>query len=159
MKALIAVCALFISFNALAAYTCNDRDYLKTALAQLDASCGGTSAEVCKAGGFSGSTVELAVDACSKSYQRSYCAQNVTCSGQSPLCKSGGFAGSSVEFAVEACSKSYQRSYCAQNVACAGNITICKSGGFAGSSVELAVDACSKSYQRSYCAQNVTCGQ
>jgi hypothetical protein len=137
-------------------YRCEDRGYLEGVLAELSSRCGGTTAFVCTALNYKGSSVESAVAECTKVYARSSCAQNVTCSDGAPICTALNYKGSTVTLAIKECAMTYARSSCAQNVTCQ-NAPVCQALNYKGSTVEAAIHECEQTYAHSSCAQNVTC--
>lgn len=156
-KFIMAISFFIVSSYAMAdGYTCNDRNYLRDVLANLSKTCGDSSASLCRAHSFAGSTIESAIKACSSLYGETSCAQNVTCDSGIKVCKAHSFAGSDVESAIKACSILYGATSCAQNVTCNSGV-VCKAHSFAGSDVESAVKACATLYGQTSCAQNVTC--
>jgi hypothetical protein len=108
------VASISLSSIASADYTWNDRQYLRSILLQLDASCGGQGNQVCTATSimgteYKGSTIDTAIASCiADGNDRSRCNSSATCPSGVQVCTSTNlmgteYRGSTIEAAIASC--------------------------------------------------------
>lgn len=168
-KKILFAALVFSSCWAKAAYTCNDRDYLRQALQQLDSQCGsnGGSNPIgginCIAGGQVGKDLAETIDKCyaKTSLNRQQCADQLRCFGNVRACAAGGQAAPTLSETIDKCyaKTSLNREQCGAKVQCFQSYTQCMAGGQVGNDPGEALDKCyaKTSNNREQCGDQLRC--
>jgi hypothetical protein len=175
-RLLFVIMSLCFSYTAAhAQYTCNDRDYLRQLLADLDRTCGGGNS-ICRSSPdgqtwVAGGNLKEAIDSCKRLYPgwERGCSQNVRCEN-APLCHASPdnqvwVAGGRVNEAIANCIQLYPgwERGCRQNVRCEKS-PLCQASPdnqvwVAGETVSEAISNCNTQYPgwERGCSQYVRC--
>ena len=120
MKHFLIILSVILSSQLVhARYTCNDRDYLRSVLNELEYRCG--SSVRCTAAGHDGRSIERAIETCVASgVSMDPCSRKVECNGTSQFCQpKSGHVGTTIENAIDHCVRSgVSRDQCSRRVEC-----------------------------------------
>jgi hypothetical protein len=155
----IVVSTVSLSSTAKADYTCNDRQYLRSILIQLDASCGGQGNQVCTATNnwgttYRGSTIDTAIASCiADGNSRSACNSGAACPSGVQVCTATNswgttYKGSTIDTAISSCvADGNSRSACNSGAACPSGVQVCTATNswgtkYRGNTIDSAIASC-----------------